>query len=332
MSESERPSPQRRDRGLVERAVQQIWRLTVVACALSLVGFVASFFWLAELLCHFRVQYAVCLAAAAIVFALTRYWRRMMLASICAALNGALVVPLFVGHPGRPAANPNPNTPTWRVLEANLLRGNTQTQRAITAVRELRPDVAVFLEADTEWFRALRQLNDELPYHVAEPREGAFGVALYSRHPILESKTLALGDHDLPAILAQLDWDGQRVAVLAIHVLPPISPTSAEDRNRSLRQAARIASEHSAGPCLLVGDFNCTSWSPVFREVTRTSGLHDSQPGFGFQPTWPTHLPIVLIPIDHCLVSSSVVVHRRFIGPAVGSDHLPLVLDVSLAP
>jgi endonuclease/exonuclease/phosphatase (EEP) superfamily protein YafD len=330
MPESEQPAPQWHDRRLVRSAVHQIWRLTVLACALTVIGFAASFFWLAELFCHFRVQYAACLAAAALVFAVTRHWRRMVLASTFAALNGVLVVPLFVGYSSRPATGLDPHSRTWRVLEANLLRGNTQPQRAVTAVRQLKPDVAVFLEVDTEWYLALRELRDDLPHHVAEPREDAFGIALYSRHPIIESTIMALGDHNLPAILAQLDWGGRRVRVLAVHVLPPIWATRAADRNRSLQEAARFASEQSAGPCLLVGDLNCTSWSPVFRETVRTSGLRDSQLGFGLQPTWPTHLPPLLIPIDHCLVSPSITVHRRFLGPAIGSDHLPLVLDVSV--
>ena len=79
---------------------------------------------------------------------------------------------------------------------------------------------------------------------------------------------------------------------------------------------------------MLVGDLNCTSWTPAFAELERISGLRDSRKGFGVQPTWPSNLPGLRIPIDHFLVSPSLAVRNRFVGPAVGSDHFPVVIEL----
>jgi endonuclease/exonuclease/phosphatase (EEP) superfamily protein YafD len=33
------------------------------------------------------------------------------------------------------------------------------------------------------------------------------------------------------------------------------------------------------------------------------------------------------VPIDHCLVSPEITILDRRLGPAVGSDHYPLIVD-----
>jgi endonuclease/exonuclease/phosphatase (EEP) superfamily protein YafD len=82
-----------------------------------------------------------------------------------------------------------------------------------------------------------------------------------------------------------------------------------------------------------MGDFNTTPWSVLMRQVLRESGLVNSQSGFGLQPTWPATLPNFLqIAIDHCLHSPSLITKHRTIGPNIGSDHLPIGLELEWNP
>ena len=37
-----------------------------------------------------------------------------------------------------------------------------------------------------------------------------------------------------------------------------------------------------------------------------------------------------MIPIDHCLHSPGIQIVRKEIGPAVGSDHYPVVVEFAL--
>jgi endonuclease/exonuclease/phosphatase (EEP) superfamily protein YafD len=84
------------------------------------------------------------------------------------------------------------------------------------------------------------------------------------------------------------------------------------------------------GALVLLGDLNTTSWSPHFRDLINTAGLKDSRAGFGIQPTWPAGTPPLWIPLDHCLVSPEIKVHDRRVGPNVGSDHFPVIVEFSL--
>jgi endonuclease/exonuclease/phosphatase (EEP) superfamily protein YafD len=58
--------------------------------------------------------------------------------------------------------------------------------------------------------------------------------------------------------------------------------------------------------------------------------LVNSQRGYGLAATWPTR-PLTLVPLDHMLHSDSLTTVARDIGPDLGSDHLPLTVEVSVA-
>jgi endonuclease/exonuclease/phosphatase (EEP) superfamily protein YafD len=46
--------------------------------------------------------------------------------------------------------------------------------------------------------------------------------------------------------------------------------------------------------------------------------------------SWPTWGYVLRVPIDNCFVSNDVAVTGHHDGPNVGSDHRPLVVDISV--
>ena len=48
-------------------------------------------------------------------------------------------------------------------------------------------------------------------------------------------------------------------------------------------------------------------------------------------PTWPTNQIWMRIPIDFCLVSQEFTIMDKRVGVDIGSDHFPLIVDLSLA-
>ena len=88
--------------------------------------------------------------------------------------------------------------------------------------------------------------------------------------------------------------------------------------------------KQAKSPVLLLGDLNITLWCSHFKRLLRASGLRDSSQGRGVLPTWPVDLPILLVPIDHCLHSAGIYITRKRTGPKVGSDHYPLMVDFVL--
>jgi endonuclease/exonuclease/phosphatase (EEP) superfamily protein YafD len=71
-------------------------------------------------------------------------------------------------------------------------------------------------------------------------------------------------------------------------------------------------------------------WSPYYRKLVRDSGLRNARKGFGIIPTWPCGIPMMSIPLDHCLTSPSLQVNAIKRGKQVGSDHFPIIVDLAV--
>jgi endonuclease/exonuclease/phosphatase (EEP) superfamily protein YafD len=85
---------------------------------------------------------------------------------------------------------------------------------------------------------------------------------------------------------------------------------------------------------ILMGDWNLTPWSPVFREVLEIGGLHYQN--FGLLPvsTWPSFnfLSVLKIPIDHVLFKGGLRPVSFARGPSNGSDHHSLIARFYVGP
>jgi endonuclease/exonuclease/phosphatase (EEP) superfamily protein YafD len=287
-------------------------------------GSLARLWWGLELMCHFRVQYMAALAVAAALLALASARRHAGAAALLATWNGVLIAPLYFPPdvpPGLSGGVP------WRLAVANVFSGNPTPDRVLEFLRAEQPDVAVIPELTPAWERRLEGIEDLFPYLRVESREGNFGIGLYSRVPIESAEIVSVAGGNI-AVVARLRKEGQPLTVIGAHTYPP-GGSRTETRDRQLRQLAERAADVE-GPCVIIGDLNTTSWSPGFQECLRISSLRDSRRGFGVQPTWPAGRGVLRIPIDHCLVSEGIVVKDWRVGPDVGSDHLPVVVECRL--
>ena len=130
-------------------------------------------------------------------------------------------------------------------------------------------------------------------------------------------------------IAVTLEMNGQQIFILGTHPLPPGSADYARRRNRQLKEIS-VTIRKRAEPAIVIGDLNVTPWSPYFSELLRESGLRNSSPSKSLNGSWPAWMPFGRIPLDHCLVSSNLAVLGKTLGPDVGSDHLPLIVDLQI--
>jgi endonuclease/exonuclease/phosphatase (EEP) superfamily protein YafD len=284
-----------------------------------------------ELTAHFRLQYLVGSVIAVLIFAAWRAWRLTAVALVCVILNGVTVIPWYLP----PATAVGRTTSTnLRLLLFNVLTSNTQYPGLINLVRAEKPDLLIVQEMNRRWMGNLNALRDDLPHSCVEPREDNFGIAVYSRIPFEESRVVRLLEIGLPSIQAKISVNGQSVSILTTHPLPPLGSQEAFSlRNAQLSEASKLMRQ-LAEPKVLIGDLNTTVWSPFYFQLVEESGLVDARKGFGLLPTWPANfsLPVFRIPIDHCLISPLVEVKNIRTGPYLGSDHLPLIVDLGIHP
>ncbi len=299
--------------------------LLAAAGAVSLLGFLGSLHWALDLLSHFRVQYLVVLAVTALLLAALRRWRPAALAGALAAVNLAAILPLYSGGTTRPAASAG----TLRAMLINVNTRSGDPQRVAAAVAELAPDVLALEEVNQQWLEDLGPSLAGFAHSVAEPRDDNFGIALFSRFPVTRSRIAWIGEAEVPSAEAVIRTPGGPCTVLVTHPLPPGGGEYSRLRNAQLAALPAWVRE-AEPPVLLLGDLNASPWSPHFRRLLRDSGLQDSARGWGVQPTWPVFNPLLRIPIDHALHSPGIGIVRRAIGPDVGSDHFPLIVDFAV--
>jgi endonuclease/exonuclease/phosphatase (EEP) superfamily protein YafD len=81
-------------------------------------------------------------------------------------------------------------------------------------------------------------------------------------------------------------------------------------------------------PAIIVGDLNVPMWSKYYQNAFDNSGLRNTRQGFGVMPTYEPQNFFQAIPIDHCLVSEEIQVVNMRVGPSLGSDHVPIIVDL----
>jgi len=297
----------------------------LLLCLATVLGFAGSWHWSFDLFSHFRLQYASGLLTVALLLAGTGRRGAASLLLAFAAINLWLLWPLFTPADPAPQAAATP----LRVLLQNVNTRLGSPQRVLDLIDREQPDLLVLQEVDARWIAALAPLEDRYPYRILLPRADNFGMAIYSRQTLAEPSVIRPDDGPIPSIRTTLITTSSRIQLLASHPPPPIGAARSRQRNRTLQTLASAVDPMQ--PALIIGDLNITRWSPHFRQLLRQSGLMDSAGAAGLQPTWwPPRLPILAIPIDHLLHSAQLRILDRRIGPAVGSDHRALIVDVAL--
>jgi len=332
--------------------------LVGAVCALTGAAAVAGFFgqlwWLFDLCSHFRVQYAVVLGLGLAIYLLARHRVGATLLLLVWLLNLAPMLPLWFGDDGEPESPSAGEVATLRVMTLNVFSPSDAHGEVIALVREEAPAVIAFQEITGTWERVLTEaLAADYPYRLVRPRSDHFGMALFSRHPMVATVDF-LGELQLPVIDARVTALGRTWRIVNAHPrAPSLNAESHRHRDEYIRQlAARVgdvcpspppdpgagrdstltppaAPDRSPGVCVVLGDFNASQWSAAMRDFRRGTDLRHSAVGHGLHLTWPTSAPLFSVPLDHILVSDQVWVVDSRVGPVVGSDHRPVLADLA---
>ena len=202
---------------------------------------------------------------------------------------------------------------------------------AVRLIRQERPDVVGLIEFSSRWLTALESVRSEFAYRYVYPfDDDGRGLALWlRREPISVEFVSPLTPGGIPVVHAVIDFAGQPRDLWLIHFLSPLERPAEVPLGGEFAELARRL-ERTGGSKIVVGDFNSTDGSPHFRRFLEVSKLRDSRLGFGRQSSWPTWSPY-RIGIDHGFLSDDLAVESRRLGPRIGSDHLPLILELAPA-
>jgi endonuclease/exonuclease/phosphatase (EEP) superfamily protein YafD len=284
-------------------------------------------FWIADLISHFQEPALVATCVASVV-AIAAKRRRIAVGLVALAVFQTFPLLRYSG------ANPVPPDPSskarLRVLLSNVLYENFKYDDLEELIRAEKPDIVALVEYAPGWSEAIAAIRAEYPYRVEHPAR-ASGLALwFKERPMTIGQPELLVQDGHPVIHARFIFAGKERDLWLVHPRSPLSRRRFLTPGNAEMDAIAARVKGMGGSTIVVGDMNSTDGSAHFRDLLKTTGLRDSRLGFGRQGSWPTDQPY-RIAIDHVFVSRDLAVSDRRIGPTVGSDHFPVIVDLAPA-
>jgi endonuclease/exonuclease/phosphatase (EEP) superfamily protein YafD len=286
-------------------------------------GYFGMWEWRFELASHFKLQYLFGSLAFGLFFAALKQWRWLIVAALCALISGFNVAPWYF---------PNSQSGSGhqvRLLLSNVWMSNSRYEALTDLIRAEEPDLLFIQEVTPPWAKHLETIRDQYPHGVILGAEDEGGIASLSRLPLIQAGDAGIGDYNGPSLEIRLNIGNRLVHIINTHTLPPMGKLKSQRRNEHFEVIAERMNDLPT-PKVLIGDLNATMWSPYFKRLVERTELVDVREGFGVLPTWPAFMPLMKIPIDHCLVSRDIRVVGVRTGAHIGSDHLPLIVDLAI--
>ena len=312
------------------------FQLVLVAVMVATVAaWLGTFSWVFELFTPWRFQYGIGAGICVAALLLRRASTGWTVAGIVVFIVHAwVIVPWYLPaeRPVKPGAIAGPQL---RILVSNVYTANPYRAALLTLIEREQPDIVALMEVDNAWVASLEPFLAGYPYHLLEPRSDNFGIALFSRVPLIDPRIVQIGPTPVPTILTRLDLTGQEhdspTTLMLTHTLPPVRPRNFAERNAQLFAVGEaLAERREAGDAvILLGDLNATMWSPFYTAMRDRTKLRNARRGFGIAGTWPADRPAWMrIPIDHALVSEQFAVAEFRVLEDIGSDHRPLLVTL----
>lgn len=310
---------------LLVRIVIRWCRLIVLAGFLPPIGWIAGrYWWPIDLLSHFPFQAILGLSVALLAAICLRRGR------LAAAVSVPLTVNLLaIASLSWPAAAVQADGPRLKICSANVHVDNMDAAPLLEWLRREKPDVLYVSELTPKYDAAVRASGLFAFAFSRSELDSPWGAALYSTRPLEEARFLPRS-FGCPTMVARIDVEGTPLLIAGAHPVPPAGPRFTRLRDELLAETAGELRGRTE-PVVLCGDFNATPWSYAFRDLLSVARLRDGRQGYGFKATWPQGNALLSIPIDHVLVSETIAVRDFRVGPAVRSDHFPVISEIQIA-
>lgn len=250
--------------------------------------------------------------------------------ALVVAVAAAIVLPRAV-----PAAQPPPGGTPLTVLELNAFEGKADVGALAAVVRRERPDLVVLPEAGERFRGRIAALLPEyrswtnVPARAADVR----GITVLSSPRAGDVTARTISDAPGSPTDTRYPWAEVTGGILgpvrlgAVHVVS-IVPGWVSYWPGELAQMQRWC---SAGPSLVVGDFNATPDHSAFRAGTRGCGDAATDRGASLTGTWFAGVPRALgAQIDHVLTAGGPRAREVRVVDVPGSDHRALLVRLVL--
>jgi endonuclease/exonuclease/phosphatase (EEP) superfamily protein YafD len=218
-----------------------------------------------------------------------------------------------------------PTAPALKVVAFNWKGDSPQHGDVYAWLRRDRPDVLSIEEFEPTEPGALQQMAALFPYRFTDEADG--DTSLWSRYPIKAKWGQEIYDRNYN--VAVIAAPGGDVTVYAVH--PETLRNNSQLALRNSFFLVLALSIDSRPNIVMMGDFNATRWDPYFRKVRAAGHLHEQPWLFPPLTRLQGNNPFIGVPLDHVLAGTRGHLSDCHTGPALGSDHVPMICSVAFA-
>lgn len=295
----------------------------------SLMPYMPAFaFQLIDLPSHFVVQYGL---ATLLLLPFTGF---LKMPKTAVSLLCILLLNFWQVHPQlMPLPEMAQTGKPLKILQVNTLylAKNFDALKALIAAE--KPDMIVGCETNPALADILKTLEKDYPHQAVHPQgDNPRGLALLSKIPFTRQDKMYYDHVKIPSQVFQIEHEGQKIRFVSVHPATPVTDEGLVSRDNIFKNIFKKMQKENPDNLVILGDFNATPWSPALKKLTVDLNLTNSRNGKGLMPTWHTHFPgpLFRIPIDHVLVSPKLAAVSHRLGPDIGSDHLPSIVEIAV--
>lgn len=296
--------------------------ILIVGLITYLFGYLGSYHWIFDGFSHFRIYHLLFFIVVIVCFLLKKRYAISFFFGIFVVIILAEIAPFY-----KPVKS-NKIEGTLKIGSINLLSSNAEYDKFKNFILEENFDVFLAMEVTPDWKKNIVFLDKAYPFKKIIPRDDNFGIGVFSKQPFLEVKEISLNEIGLPSILATFEYKSDTITLLGTHPLPAAGSFRFKSRNAQFENINKLVKEIDSY-AIVMGDFNCTTYSSKMTSIIKNTDLKDTRYGFGLQNTWYAGNPFISIPIDHCFVTDDFEVQDRRIGKDIGSDHFPVIIELT---
>ena len=242
-----------------------------------------------------------------------------------AALSLLAVWPQWV----TPMGTPDPAAKTVGLYSANLYYENNDIAAIRRSIEAADADIIVLIELGREPAEHIDTILAGYPHRAegipAHHRDGVARSVIASRWPLKPGPN---PNPDLHALTAVVETPLGPLNVVGVHLTRPW-PFQFQWGQIKQVMALDALIARVTGPVIVAGDFNSISSARIGRQVKSELDLI---PAPGWPGTWPSVAPSAFgITIDQVWRSPDLAFVSRRLGAPTGSDHRPVVTEITRA-
>jgi endonuclease/exonuclease/phosphatase (EEP) superfamily protein YafD len=224
--------------------------------------------------------------------------------------------------PATPAAS------DLKIVQFNLWHENETPEKSLAWILDQDADVVIVEEGAGQSRTTIQALKSAYPFASCD-KASRCETWIFSRKKMLARGGMPAEKPYLSGAWATLADAKGPFTVTGVHFTWPVPPGLQQAQSRKL---VKLVSGFDRKSAIVTGDFNSTPWSFTLKRQDKALGLRRWTRAI---PSWPDSkfsrvmvAPAPFLPIDHVYAGSewhAVSVAR---GPALGSDHRPILVTL----